>query len=295
MRSAFLSRCHGWHAWLLLALLVPLLPAHAQTPKTRDDAVVARLHAGGVRHERPSVVLWVGPDALPAAEAEAFADALDRGVAEIGELLGTMLDTAHYAEDKVQVFVARGVEASHVYGGYSHMQYDKPYLFLDARRVRRGGAPFMHELTHLMAWRFGSHSLREGFATYVELEVGGRVPGGLSGLFGMTDAATADARARTLLSTEAGARIATLMGRNGIPPADATDPSDMVSRETYYALSQSFVRFMVERIGLATFMRVYSDPDSETAIARLTGISMDVWRERWMRALGGAGTAAKRA
>ncbi|HZH44719.1 MAG TPA: hypothetical protein VEY50_11620 [Lysobacter sp.] len=273
-------------AWPGLLALLLALPAYAQV--AQDDAVVARLHAAGQRHETPHVVLWSAPEALGETEAEALANALEQGVVAIGALLGTQLDTAHYAEDKVHVFVARGIDVSHVYGGYRHPQYDKPYLFLDVRRVRGGRAPYLHELTHLLAWRFGSHSLREGLASYVELELAAAGHGRSSGLFGMTDRDAAHGRALALLATEPAAGIVPQLGGRGGPEGGVTGTDDAASRETYYVLAQSFVRFLVERIGLPEFLQVYGDDDPDAAVARLTGAPMDVWRARWLQSLRGA-------
>lgn len=279
------NRRGGSRRWLLACLMLVIGAAQAQV--AQDDAVVARLRAEGVAHETGRVVLWTPAGAFTDAEVGALAEAFDQGVAAIADLLGTGLDTAHYAEDKIHVFVSPAVDVSHVYGGYRHMAYDKPYLFLNVRQVRQGRAPYLHELTHLLAWRFGSHSLREGLASHVELELAGRGAGRASGLFGMTDAAHAEQQARTLLAGELGQRLLPLIGRNGAPDGTVTSTADMASREAYYVLSQSFVRHLIAGLGLAEFLAVYGDADPQAALHARSGKRLEEWREAWAAQPGG--------
>ena len=277
---------------LAVGLLLALTSSRAAAQPARstaglaasDDSVSALLMREGTRHETPNVVLWVAPGALSQAEAAAFAAELDAGTASLAALLGGGLDREHYRYDRVQVFVSRRIGVSHVYAGYAHPRFDKPYLFLDAGKVRDGGAPYLHELAHILAWRFGSHSLREGFATYLALEVSAAGVGSSGGLFGMTDRAAADSLARALRDTPGGRAALPWIGRGGYADASVTSTENMQSRAAYYVLGQSFVRFLVERLGMAGFRRVLEAQDTDAAFAA-TGRSAEEWRNAWLASL----------
>lgn len=267
-----------------LSLAVPAaLPAQEQA--AIDDSIAAHVRATGQRHATARVVVWTAPGAMPTNDVRAFAADLTRGLESVERIVGRRFDTAHYAEDTVHVFVAHGVGASHVYAGYAHAAHDRPYLFLDAEKVAAGQAPYLHELTHLVAWRYASHSLREGLASYVELESAALGFGLSSGLFGMADAAAADTRAREMMATPAAIVVAPHVGRGGMPPREVTG-GDPRSRGAYYVLSQSFVRFLVGRLGLPRVLRLYETAETDEAYREITGVPLETWHAEWRASLG---------
>lgn len=272
---------------LLLAMLRPTA-ARAQPAAARgtagDDSVATRLRAAVAPIETPRARLWVEPGALTDAQARDFAARFTVGVDAIERTLGRTLDRARYGTDRIDVFVAGGIGASHVYGGYAHMRHAKPWLYLDAARVRTGAAPYLHETTHLVAWRFGSHSLREGLASWVESTVSARGEGEHSQLFGVRDVASADRLAVAAVATVDGEAALRAVGRPG--GADATiTAGPPEARAAYYVLSQSFVRHLVERVGLPTTLALM-ESDSADAYERLTSRPLDAWRADWLAAIG---------
>ena len=275
---------------LALLLVLAAEPAVAQRARgtadvaASDDSISALLMREGTRYEAPHAVLWVAHGALSDAEAAAFAAELDAGVQALAALLGAGLDREHYRDDRVQVFVSGRIGVSHVYAGYAHPSFDRPYLFLNAGKVRDGSAPYLHELAHILAWRFGSHSLREGFATYLALEVSAAGVGRSGDLFGMSDRAAADSLARALLPTPAGQAALPWIGRSGYADESVTSTENPESRAAYYVLGQSYARFLVERLGMAAFLRVLQAQDTDAALAA-TGRSGEEWRNDWLRSL----------
>lgn len=277
---------------LMVGLLLALTVSHGAAQRARattdiaaaDDSVSALLMREGTRHETAHVVLWVALGALSQAEASAFAAELDGGVSALTALLGGGLDREHYRDDVVQVFVSGGIGVSHVFAGYAHPRFDKPYLFLNAGKVRDGSAPYLHELAHILAWRFGSHSLREGFATYLALEVSAAGVGRSGGLFGVTDRAAADSLGRALLDTPGGRAALPWIGRGGYADESVTSPENPEARAAYYVLGQSYARFLVERLGMPAFRRVLEAEDTDAALAA-TGRSAEEWRNAWLVSL----------
>ena len=267
------------------ALSLAAAGAAAQVPA--DDSIVARVRRDGTRHDAPRAVLWVDRDALPPEEARAFAALVSDGVAAVERITARALDRARYGEERIHVFVSRAVTVSHVYGSYDHQRHARPYLFLSAAKVRRREAPYLHEATHLVAWRFGSHSLREGVASHVESLAAAEGAGYAAGLFGVRDAASADSLARLAVSGAAAERVLPWVGGPGFAPASVTSPSDLEARAAYYVLSQSLAQFLARELGLATVLRLYEAEDTERAYVALTGRDRAAWTRRWIAGLRG--------
>jgi hypothetical protein len=285
-------------AAVALPLVVPAVAAaqpsaaRATRATAADDSIAAHVRAAASPIETPRVRLWVAPGALTAEQARSFAARLTVGVEAVERTLGRTLDRARYGGDRVEVFVADGIGASHVYAGYAHMRHARAWLYLDAARVRDGAAPYLHETTHLVAWRYGSHSLREGLASWVESTVSARGEGEHSQLFGVRDVASADALAHRALATPAGESALRAVGAPG--PADAAITAGAPEvRAAYYVLSQSFVRHLVERVGLPATLQLM-EADAPDAYERLTGRPLAGWRASWLAAIG-AGAAVQAA
>ena len=270
---------------LLLASCAVRATARAQAPA--DDSVAARLHRQGVRYDAPRAVLWADSAALDAAAARRFVALVSDGVVAIEALTGRTIDRAHYGDDRIHVFVSRAVTVSHVYGGYDHQRHARPYLYLNTMKVRRGEAPYLHEATHIVARRFGSHSLREGMASYVESVLSARGVGYHSRLWGVRDLAGADSLARVALGRAVADSVLPWIGRAGHAPQRVTSPEAMDSRGAYYVLAQSFAAFVASRAGMATLVRL-SEAADEGAWPALTGRSLDAWKREWTASLQGA-------
>lgn len=250
-----------------------------------DDSIAAALMAGGDRFETSRTILWVESGSLTPGRAREFSDQLEDGVAAIEQMLGRSLDSAHYGGTKIQVFVGTGIGISHVYGSYDHMKYDRPFLYLDAEKVATGEAPYLHEATHLMAWRFGSHSLREGLASYVEAELRSRSDSASGALFGASSPEAVDRDASERLESRGAVEVLPWIGRTGFAPASITSPERPRIRATYYVLSQSFAQYLIEAIGLQRFLAVYESDDAERELLAVSGDSLEAWKDRWKAAL----------
>jgi hypothetical protein len=270
---------------MMIAAAAAARPAAAQDSAVGDSAVAARMMAEVQPVRTSRVVLWAQPDALSADGAQAFARELDAGVAAIERLTGERVDAAHYGDSVVHVFVSGRVTVSHVYGGYAHARYTRPYLYLNPQRVRRRAAPYLHELTHIVLWRFGSHSLREGFASYVEGRLSEEGVGYNSGVFGPGPRAEVDSAAAALLAGEVGAAVLPWIGRAGGTDPSITDAEAPETRAAFYLLTRSFVQHLLDEIDIPTFIRLYRADDTDAAYRELTGRSLNEWRAAWTRAL----------
>ncbi len=260
-------------------------PATAQDSAAADSAIAERMMTEVQPVRTARVALWVPPEVLSTDEARAFAEELEAGLIAIERLTGEQVDRAHFGDSTVHVFVSRGVTISHVYGGYAHPRYTLPYLYLNPQRVQRRTAPYLHELTHIVLWRFGSHSLREGFASYVEGRLAEEGVGYNSGVFGPGPHAEVDSAAAAVLRESVGQAVLPWIGRSGGTDPSITRAEALDSRTAFYLLTRSFVHHLLDHMDLATLIRLYRADDTESAYRELTGRSLDEWRTSWIRSL----------
>src|SRR5207302_2289985 len=89
-------------------------------------------------------------------------------------LTGRALDVAALGP-KIRIYVSDAVTISHVWKGYAHPTDPKGIVFLSPRAyedgLKRINATYAHEMAHLFTWRFSSHTLREGLADFLALQI----------------------------------------------------------------------------------------------------------------------------
>lgn len=191
----------------------------------------------------------------------ALAEAADRALTRMEELLGRGLDQATLGS-RVRIYVAASTTVSHVWRGYEHPSDPKAVLFLNpmvARSALLGrNATYAHELAHLLTWRFHSHTLREGLADYLALQVH---PGAGIG-------PNVDGYASPPIVP---AEVQEYLGTTRAPPGALL--TDTQFRRAYYFASYRFVSFLIQRAGMSTFLQLYDSNDPDSAFARLYGAS----------------------
>lgn len=242
---------------LLAATLLLTFSHCAEAQRGRqspDDQVVsqAKLVASGELVELYQDNVKVDP---------AFLAVLENTCRQIEKLLAQPLDKATLG-DKIRVYVTNTMVVSHVWHGYQHQSDPRGVLILNTRAYFAGtrgeNATYAHELTHLFTWRFRSHTLREGLADYIALQI---LPG----------AAVGPNFAGYDWSGKIPSEVIDLLGTTIAPPAWASD--DIRLRQAYYFGSYRFVKLLIEKGGLPKFMKLYTSNDPETAFVELYGES----------------------
>jgi hypothetical protein len=240
------------------ALVAAVLPPSAHGQRSGflpDEQIVreARLAASGTR-----VDLYehgVGADRALVAVAE-------KAIARMEELLGRKLDEAALGP-KIGIYVSSGTRVSHVWRGYHHPSDPRPIVFLNpvvaGLAVAGTNATYAHELAHLLAWRFRSHTLREGLADYLALQLHPRAGIGPN---------PAGYGSPPPVLPEINDYLGTTR------PAPDAVISDASFRRAYYYASYRFVRFLIGRAGMETFMKLYDAEDPVAEISRLYGASL---------------------
>lgn len=224
-------------------------PGERRNP-TPDERIVqeAELVASGARVDLFQHGLNVDPALVEVAE---------RALARMEELLGRRLDEATLGP-RIRIYVSADITVSHVWRGYQHPDDPRAMLFLNPRVARLApsgrNATYAHELAHLLAWRYRSHTLREGLADYLALQVH---PG----------AGVGPNFAGYALPPDVPPEIEQYLGTIRPPPPAIR--SEIEFRRAYYFASYRFVRFLIERGGMAKFLELYDARDPEREFTRL--------------------------
>jgi hypothetical protein len=150
--------------------------------------------------------------------------------------------------------------------------------------VRSDSAPYLHETVHVLvpaphrsAW------LTEGFASFVESYVSENIGGYDAHVFNRTGNRGVDREAARWLTRERGRAVLPYVGARGEPPEMREERRSVAA--PFYVLAQSFSKFLVERMGLGSVIRVVSSGDPEAALARLSGRTVEAWKADWLRSL----------
>ena len=252
--------CYGWLlvlvAVLLAAAVCPVSAWGQRRSEVPDEQIVrdAKLIASGTRVEVYQHGVVVDPALVNVAE---------RAVAQMEGLLGRKLDERTFGPT-IRVYVSATTTISHVWRRYQHATDPKPLVFLNpvvARLAVAGtNATYAHELAHLLTWRFYSHTLREGLADYLALQlhpdagVGPNVEGYTS-------------------PPPVSADVVGYLGTTRAPPEALA--SDAQFRRGYYYASYRFVRYLIERAGLPTFLELYDAEEPNVEVSRLYGASLE--------------------
>lgn len=245
------SRASIMSALFLAVLAAPLAYGQLRSA-TSDEQIVqeAQLVASGARVDLFQHGLVIDPALVHLAE---------RALTRMEKLLGRQLDESTLGA-RIRIYVAAGTTVSHVWRGYEHPSDPKAMLFLNPRvaqlALTGANATYAHELAHLLTWRYYSHTLREGLADYLALQIH---PG--AGI-GPNFAGYAD-------PPSVPQEVEQYLGTTRAPPHAVR--SEIQFRRAYYFASYRFVRFLVERRGMATFLEIYDAREPEKEFLRLYG------------------------
>jgi hypothetical protein len=217
-----------------------------------DDQIVreSMLVASGNRVALYQHGLVVDPALLHVAEED---------LPRMEALLGLKFDEATFGR-KIRIYVSASIAVSHVWRGYELPRDPRAIILLNpmvARLAITGAnATLTHEMTHLLTWRYHSHTLREGIADYVALSLhpGAGVGPNVQG-YG----------APPTVRPEVEKYLGTTMS-----PPDAAE-SDREFRKEYYFASYRFVKFLIERKGIPVFLQLYNSKDPQAAFPDLYG------------------------
>jgi len=257
----------------------PVADVHAA-----DDAIPKELRKDGIKYETERAIVWAEKGSLTKDEVKEFGQLVTRGIREIEKYTGIKFDKQHYRANKIEYFLSRKAGISHA------SVEDKPFVYLTPQRVREKKAPYLHETTHVLLWKDQALWLQEGFPSYIETYVEKHYGGYSFNVFNPENRPI-DELASQLLKAEISAKVLPLIGMNAVPKEEEEKTYGFIfeDRKTaapaFYNLSESFVKYLVERVGMKKMRRILEAEDTRAGIEKTTGRSVDEWKTEWLRAL----------
>jgi hypothetical protein len=228
-----------------------------------------------MRIEGERATLDVEEGALSWSEAARFLGLLDRGIADIESYLRPAAPEG-LREGRIEYRVVDDLPFSMTRGRH---------VSLLAERVRTDSAPYLHETVHVLVPAPNrSLWLSEGFASFVESHVSETIGGYDAHVFSRSGNRGVDTEAARYLSGDRGRDVLPYVGVPGEPPEMESERRRVAA--PFYVLSQSFAKFLVERVGLARVIALVSSRDPEGDLARASGRTVESWKAEWLAAIG---------
>jgi hypothetical protein len=209
------------------------------------------------------VVVWVVKTEAP-EKYDVEGDKIDEAIPIIETYLNTLLSNYYDGTEKVNFFYG-GTSVAFTPGG----SYSKPVVFMPLSSDPYSFHNYVHELTHLLTPQH-SDWVSEGLAVYLNDKLGG--DGGFPNY---------------------GADIDEL----ALSYLDRTDILENVGDETYYPsrsdlmtsvgqgwyiLSGSFVKYMIEKNGIESFMQIYHAPYMQAGLGKTATKTLQEWKTEWL-------------
>ena len=259
------------------------LAAALATAWLAQDGLASHAREFRERQVTPRTVLESEPGVLDPADARAFSDLLDRGVADIEALVGPSLPSWARRFEPVRFIVSERTTMSRTYGSV---------VQLPADRVRARSAPYLHESVHVLVPFRGSRVwLSEGLACYLESWVSENRGGYDAHVFTRAGDRGIHAAAGRWLSSDAGRAVLPWVGEAGQPEELEQDRSGVA--RPFYVLSHSLTKYLVDSAGLDHVVRVATASDAPSIFERETGRSESQWKRDWLAALAAPAASAR--
>jgi len=275
----------------LATILIFAVCGFSQERRIADDnAMTDQLRKEGVRYETKRAIVWAEKDSLTQAEIEEFGKLANQGIIDIEKYSGIKFDKKHFKADKIEYFLSSKVDIAHA------SAEGKPYLYIRPIRVKQKKSMYLHETTHIIDWNsLKPMWLHEGFPNYIQTYVSRHYVGYHGSVFNPENKPI-DEMARNHLKEEISKRVLPLIGRNGTPyDFNVTEEEwkiysfiledRQVAAPAFYNLSESFVKFIVEKVGMKKMRKILEPQDTRAAIEKVTGKNMDEWKTDWLKSL----------
>jgi hypothetical protein len=209
------------------------------------------------------VVVWVVKTEAP-EKYDVEGVLIDAAIPKIETYLNTLLSNYYDGTKKVYFFYG-GTSVAFTPGG----SYTTPVIFMPLSSDPYSFHNYVHELTHLLTPQH-SDWVSEGLAVYLNDKWGGE--GGFPNYRADIDQLALSYLDRT--------DILKNVGDDTYYPSR----SDLMTSvgQGWYILSGSFVKIMIEKIGIESFMQIYHAPDMQAGLEKMTKKTLQEWKTAWL-------------
>jgi hypothetical protein len=211
--------------------------------------------------------LCMMPNALTDTQVKTLSANIDTVISRICAYLNTNVEKEYNGfKGKVTYFVEPGI-IPRCYGG-------SPIPIVSMSTDNSLSSLYAHETVHIFSMKTSSTYLIEGLAVHLAdtLRVERLWPNYSESLHD---------HAKGFLDTPSSQAALTYIGTSGFYSVDPTTSTG----EAFYTLSGSFVRYLMQTIGRASFMAVYSSADFKSSLYAATHKSFDEWEAEWLNYL----------
>jgi hypothetical protein len=266
---------------IVLLMLSTLLAGNVAADLRTDKGISAEIDRNPAVRVRGNVEVRCAAGVLSDSALDEFAGLAAKGVRDIAEFTGVP------APPRIVVDLSPRVDISHTYPHFPALADHAPRSFIDSARVADHSAPYLHELVHAVAGSGGAKWLEEGFASWVASSVASQYGGYYAPVLSNTNDQV-DAQARRVLELTAGNETSAWF-----TAVDAPEFATQLERRGFYIVAHSFTKFLAQTLGKRTLIRIHRQNDI-SALARMSGASIEEWEQRWRRSLGAPGRGRER-
>ncbi len=211
-------------------------------------------------------VVWVAKHEIP-EKYIAEGKKIDEGIRKLEKYLNTSIRDNFKGEEKVHFFYGS------TWAAWTPLErYAKPVIFMPFSSDYYSFHSYMHELIHVLTLRYPDYWWAiEGLAIYLNDKLGG---GASYPNFG-----------KDINQMACGyLNITDILEKVGDEKYYHPTRSDLKGTIGFgfYALSGSFVKYIVEKIGIEPFMRIYHNADMREAMKEVTKKSIQEWKNEWI-------------
>jgi hypothetical protein len=258
-----------------LVLLGFSLPVGCQEVWMSDRDVMQDLRANGARYDRDSATLYFEKDGLTADDMDVFSNLVNRGVQDIEKVLNIPEEKRRSQTGTIFYFISSRIDIGRA---------RNRSVFLPLWRVQRKVAPYLHETTHILA-RCNECPMwfSEGFASWMQSYVSENVGGYDANVFARRGNRGVDVEAARWLTTPNGEAVLPFVLEGGEPP-DIVAERRAVG-EPFYVLSQSLVKYLVDKAGIAKISSLVNSDDFNRELESVTGKTSGELKEVWLAAI----------
>lgn len=257
----------------MIAVIVILSPVAVMADFSDDFRTVNQVNRNAAVRVRERIEVHSLDGSLTPEQLDAFADLAEKGAVDISRFTGV---APH--KQRILIYLSPRIDISHTYPHYPGSIHHEPRVFIDSERVEHHTAPYLHELVHAVVGDGGAMWLEEGFASWVASSVASTYGGYYAPVLSQ-DNDRVDGQARDVLERARGAAQAAKWFDSDSPDLSQRD------RRNFYILSHSFTKYLGNTLGTSRLVRIHRADDAR-ALERISGVSLDEWRSRWMSTLG---------